>query len=159
VTPTRVRALVGLFVVASVISWAVLHLMESRGSILTPLPWKAPVLIAAVAAVVLAAALSLRSRLRGSPGTRPPHPIGVARMAVLGKASAHAGPVLAGLYGGYALVLLPDFDIAGRRDRALVAVMAVVASLLLTGAGLLLERVCRVRPPQDDVPADSEPVP
>jgi hypothetical protein len=37
--------------------------------------------------------------------------------------------------------------------------MAVVASLLLTGAGLLLERVCRVPPPRDEVPADSEPAP
>jgi hypothetical protein len=69
----------------------------------------------------------------------------MARMAVLGKASAHVGPIVGGLYGGYALVLLPTLDIGDRRDRALLAGGAVVASLLLTAAGLLLERTCRVR--------------
>jgi hypothetical protein len=46
--------------------------------------------------------------------------------------------------------LLPSLDIGDRRDRALLAGGAVLASLLLTAAGLLLERTCRVRGNNDE---------
>ena len=148
--PTRVGTLVALLVGAAAASWGVLRIAESRGAILPRLPWTAPFGIALIGVVVLVSAIALRSRLRGSPGTTPPQPIGVARMAVLGKASSHVGPLLGGMYGGYALILLPDLDIEGRRERALVAVVAVFAALFLTAAGLVMERICRVRPPGDD---------
>ncbi|MGZ4616583.1 MAG: DUF3180 domain-containing protein, partial [Actinomycetes bacterium] len=119
-------------------------------AVLPPLPWAAPLGIAALGLIVAVSALALRRRLRGSPGTKPPHPLGVARMAVLGKAASHVGPILAGIYAGYALLLLPDMDISGRRDRAIIAGAAALAGMLLTGAGLLLERTCRVGPSRDD---------
>ena len=86
--------------------------------------------------------VALRSRLRGD---RLPDPLGVARMAVLGKASAHVGPIVGGFYLGYLLVLLPGVEIASRRERAVIAVVALAAAGLLTVAGLLLERACRIR--------------
>ena len=88
------------------------------------------------------AAVALRSRLRGD---RPPNPLGVARMAVLGKASAHVGPIVGGCYLGYLLVLLPGLEITSRQERAVISGVALVAAILLTGAGLWLERTCRVR--------------
>ena len=97
-----------------------------------------------LAFVVAASAVALRRRLRGGPERKPVQPLGAARMAVLGKASAHVGPLLGGCYAGYALLLLPALDVEVRRDRATVAVVAFVASLLLTAAGLWLERICRV---------------
>jgi hypothetical protein len=144
--PTRPSILVALLIGAAAVSWGVLDIAERRGAVLPPPPWTAPLGIAFIAAAVLLSALALRRRMSGLPGTKPPHPLGVARMAVLGKACSHVGSLVGGVYGGYLLLLLPGLDIGGRRDRALVAGAALVAAVLLTVAGLLLERTCRVRP-------------
>jgi hypothetical protein len=143
VKPTRITSLVALFVAVAAVTWGALRLVEDRGGVLPPLSWSAPAGMLALAAVVLATALGLRNRL--SRNDKRPHPLSMARMAVLGKASAHVGPIVGGLYAGYALVLLPTLDIGDRRDRALLAGGAVLASLVLTVAGLFLERICRVR--------------
>ena len=103
--------------------------------------------------VVLLTALALRSRL-ARPEKRP-HPLAMARLAVLGKASAHVGPLVGGLYAGYLVVLLPGLDIEPRRDRAVICLVALLAAVALSAAGLWLERLCRV-PPSDvdpDLPA------
>lgn len=141
--PTRVATLVALLVAMTTASWGALDIVENRGGVLPPLSRSAPAGVLALGVVVLVTALALRSRL--SAGQRRPHPLSMARMAVLGKASAHVGPIVGGIYAGYALILLPTLDIADRRERAVLASIAVVAALLLTGAGLLLERTCRVR--------------
>ena len=60
---------------------------------------------------MLVTALGLRARLR-RPGRSGRTRLSMARMAVLGKASAHVGPLVGGLYGGYLLVLLPGLEIA-----------------------------------------------
>ena len=155
-TPTRHSVLVALLLGAAALTWGALRVAENRGAVLPPLPWAAPLGIAFLGAAVLLSALALRRRLRGVPGTKPPQPIGVARMAVLGKAASHVGSVVGGAYGGYLVLLLPGLDIGGRRDRALVAGAALLAAVLLTVAGLLLERTCRVRPRGgDDVDSPS----
>ena len=146
--PTRIISLLSLFVAVAAVIWGVLTLVEDRGGVLPPLAWSAPAGLFALGVVVLATALGLRSRLQR--GEKRPHPLSMARMAVLGKASAHVGPIVGGLYGGYALVLLPTLDIGDRRDRAVLAGVAVLAALLLTAAGLFLERICRVRGSRDD---------
>jgi hypothetical protein len=148
VKPTRIASLVAIFIAVGAVAWGALRLVEDRGGLLPPLSWSAPAGLVALAVVVLATALGLRSRLRRD--EKRPHPLSMARMAVLGKASSHVGPIVGGLYGGYALVLLPTLDIGDRRDRAVLAGAAVLASLLLTAAGLLLERTCRVRGNRDD---------
>lgn len=140
--PTRVGTLVALLLGVAAVSWGVLRIAENRGASLPSLAWTAPAFIALLAVVVLLTALALRSRLRGD---RPPNPLGTARMAVLGKASAHVGPIVGGLYGGYLVVLLPGLDIVNRRERALLCGAAVLAAVFLSAAGLLLERTCRIR--------------
>jgi hypothetical protein len=152
VRPTRIATLLALFAAVAAVAWGVLTLIEDRGGVLPPLSWSAPAGLLAIGGVVLVTALALRSRLRR--GDKRPHPLSMAQMAVLGKASAHVGPIVGGLYGGYALILLPTLDIGDRRDRALLAGAAVLASLVLTAAGLFLERTCRVRGGRDD---DDEP--
>ena len=114
--PTRVRVAGRPAASASAaVTWGVLQIMLDRGEVLPPLTWTAPSFIALLAIVVLATALGLRARL-DDPEKRP-HPLSMARMAVLGKASAHVGPIVGGLYAGYLLVLLPGLEIASRRDR------------------------------------------
>lgn len=154
--PTKVATLVALLVGVAAVAWGVLRVAEGQGVALPALAWTAPAGIGLLAVAVLVTALALRSRLRGG---RPPNPLGVARMAVLGKASAHVGPVVGGIYLGYLVVLLPGLDVVDRRNRALLCAGALLASLLLSAAGLLLERMCRVRGPDagtdTDVPAAS----
>lgn len=156
--PTRLSILAALLVGAAALSWGALRVAESRGALLPPLPWAAPLSIVFLAAAVLVSAVALRRRLGGRPGTKPPQPLGVARMAVLGKAGSHVGSLVGGAYGGYLVLLLPSLDIGARRDRAVVAGVALLAALLLTAAGLLLERTCRVRPSGgDDTDSPSAP--
>jgi hypothetical protein len=148
--PTRLSTLIALFLGAAAVSWGALRVAESRGAVLPPLPWAAPFAIAVVGAAVVVSAVSLRRRLRGAPGTRPPNALGVARLAALGKAGSHAGAVVAGGYAGYAVLLVPTLDVVARRERAVVAVGAVLAAALLVVAGVALERACRLRPPSDE---------
>jgi hypothetical protein len=151
--PTRVRVLVALLLGVAAVTWGVLQIMLDRGEVLPPLTWSAPGFIALLAIVVLATALGLRARLN-DPAKRP-HPLSMARMAVLGKASAHVGPIVGGLYAGYLLVLLPGLEIASRRDRSVLCLVALLASVGLSVAGLLLERACRVPPSgtDEEIPA------
>jgi len=152
VRPTRVSTLVALLLVVAAVVWGALRIAESRGSALPDLTWTAPTGVAILAVVVLAATVALRSRLRGD---RRPDPLGVARMAVLGKASAHVGPIVGGCYLGYLLVLLPGLEIPSRQDRAVISAVALAAAIVLTVAGLWLERTCRVR--RDDPDLLDEP--
>jgi hypothetical protein len=142
VRPTRVSTLVALLLGVGALAWGGLRIAEQRGSSLPELTWTAPTGIAILALVVVVTTVALRSRLRGD---RRPDPLGVARMAVLGKASAHVGPIVGGCYLGYLVVLLPGLEIASRQDRAVISAVALVASVVLAAAGLWLERTCRVR--------------
>lgn len=147
--PTRISTLAALLIALGAVSWGVLRVVEIRGGTTPNLTWTAPTGIAVTALVVLVATVALRRRLRGD---RPPHPLGTARMAVLGKASAHVGPIVGGLYLGYLVLLLPDLDVTGRRDRALVSAVALLAAGLLSAAGLFLERTCRIRGGDEEPP-------
>lgn len=145
--PTRIGTLVALMIGVGAVSWGVLSIMQRQGASLPTPAWTAPAAIVLLAVVVFVTALALRSRMRGR---RPPNPLGTARMAVLGKASAHVGPIVGGLYAGYLVVLLPGLEIEARRDRAVLCAAAVVASALLSAAGLLLERTCRIKGGEDE---------
>jgi len=145
--PTRLSTLAALLAVVTAVVWGSLRIADRYGTPLPDLDWLAPVGIAVLAVAVLVSWVALRSRLRSD---RLPDPLGVARMAVLGKASAHVGPIVGGFYLGYLLVLLPGVDVVSRRDRAVIAVVALAAAALLTVAGLLLERACRIRGGDED---------
>jgi hypothetical protein len=152
VTPTRVGTLVALLLGTAALCWGALQISTNRGGMLPALTWTAPFLVGVLAVAVLLTALGLRSRL-ARPAKRPPA-LAMARLAVLGKASAHVGPLVGGLYAGYLVVLLPGLDIETRRDRAVICLVALLAAVLLSGAGLMLERLCRIPTSDDpDLPA------
>jgi len=142
VRSTRITTLLALLVGVAAVSWGALRIAETRAVSLPALTWTAPAGVALLAVVVTVSAVALRRRLRGD---RPPNPLGTARMAVLGKASAHVGPIVGGLYAGYLVLLLPALEVESRRDRAVLCAVALLAAVLLTAAGLFLERTCRVR--------------
>ncbi|WP_073947010.1 DUF3180 domain-containing protein [Streptomyces kebangsaanensis] len=147
----RIRVLAGVFVVAGVLSWAAARLWNAVGT-LPSVPLAAPVVLALIAAVLLATALSLRARLKAQrerrPGAKGVDLLMAARAVVFGQASALVAALVAGVYGGTGIVLLTLLDIPARRDQAVYAGFSVVAGIAVIAAALFLERVCRL--PEDD---------
>ena len=77
---------------------------------------------------------------------------------VLGKASALAGALVAGVYFGFALRYLTRLDAPGPRERVIASAVCVVAGLALCAVGMLLERACKVPKDTDaDDPGSDTP--
>lgn len=148
--PTRPGVLVTLGVLGAVLVWGLLRVVDARAPLTPPMPWTVPAALAILALGIGVSAVGLRRRLRGSPGARPVDPLAAARMAALAMAASHAGAALAGAYTGVLVFLLPDPEGDVRRERILLALLAVLAAAAVVGAGVFLERVCRVPPPSDD---------
>ncbi|MFF4248250.1 DUF3180 domain-containing protein [Streptomyces sp. NPDC001822] len=149
----RLRLLAGLFVGAGVLSWGAARLWDSLGT-LPSVPLAAPIVLAAIAAVLLAAALSIRARLRAQrerrPGAKGVEPLMAARALVFGQASALVAALVAGLYGGTGVFLLGSLDVPPRRDQAIYAGFAVLAGAAVVAAAVFLERVCKLPDDKDD---------
>jgi len=148
----RIRVLAGVFAVAAILSWASARLWNSLGT-LPSVPLAAPIVLALIAAVLLATALSLRARLKAQrerrPGAKGVDPMMAARSVVFGQASALVAALVSGMYGGVGVFLLELLDIPARRDQAIYAGFSVVAGIAVIAAALFLERVCRL-PENDD---------
>jgi hypothetical protein len=143
--------LAGVFVIAGVLSWAGARLWNSVGT-LPSVPLAAPVVLALIAAVLLATALSLRARLKAQrdrrPGAKGVDPLMAARAVVFGQASALVAALVAGMYGGTGAFLLESLDIPARRDQAVYAGFSVLAGIAVIAAAFFLERVCKL--PEDE---------
>lgn len=105
--------------------------------------------IAFLALVELYVAVVTRARLQRRTGTKPIHPLTVARLAALSKASSVAGAIIAGAYAGFLAWVVQRTSTAADRDTRTAAV-GVGFSLLLVLAALVLEHVCRVKGDDDD---------
>jgi Protein of unknown function (DUF3180) len=110
--------------------------------------------VLAIAELYLAAVT--RARLAGRPGTRPVNPLVVARFVALAKASSIVGAIAAGGYAGYLLWVFRLSSPTASHDVR-TASLGIALSVILVGAALLLERVCRV--PKRDDDDDEPPVP
>nr|WP_282548858.1 DUF3180 domain-containing protein [Streptomyces rochei] len=151
----RIRVLAGVFFVAGILSWAGARLWNSVGS-LPSVPLAAPVVLALIAVILLATALSLRARLKAQrervPGAKGVDPMMAARAVVFGQASALVTALVAGMYGGTGVFLLEYLDVPARRDQAVYAGFSVVAGIGVIAAALFLVRVCRLPEDEDDDP-------
>ncbi|CAL9489979.1 DUF3180 domain-containing protein [Streptomyces sp. enrichment culture] len=154
----RIKVLAGIFVVAGVLSWGGAQLWNAIGT-LPSVPLAAPIVLGAIAAVLAATALSLRSRLKAQrerrPGAKGVEPLMAARAVVFGQASALVTAAVSGMYGGTGVFLLGSLDVPARRDQAIYAGFAVLAGIAVIAAALYLERVCRL--PEDDDPSGATP--
>jgi hypothetical protein len=146
-TPARPVAVILLGLAATAVTWLGLDVWGGLGRREPPLPWTTAVFIAALAGGVIAAGLPVRRWVSGR-RTRPLNPLVATRTVVLAKAAAYGGALLAGWYGGQGLVLLPGL-VEIRRTRLVIAVVCAVTAILLAGCGLLVQRWCRVPPPDD----------
>lgn len=147
----RIRTLAGLFLGAGVLSWAGARLWDSIGTLPRVL-LAAPIVLAVIAVILLATALSIRSRLRAQrerrPGAKGVDPLMAARALVFGQASALVAALVAGMYGGTGAFLLEHLDVPARRDQAIYAGFSVLTGIAVIAAALFLERVCKL--PEDD---------
>ncbi|MFE0176120.1 DUF3180 domain-containing protein [Streptomyces sp. NPDC059002] len=147
----RIRTLAGLFVMAGVLSWSGARLWDSVGT-LPRVPLAAPIVLAVIAVVLLATALSLRSRLRAQrerrPGAKGVDPMMAARAVVFGQASALVAALVSGMYGGVGAFMLEFLDIPARRDQAVYAGLSVLMGIAVIAAAFFMERVCKL--PEDD---------
>ena len=150
-TGSRPRVLALLALVTTLLGFVAVRLWERSGGGPLPLPWTAVVAMAAIAVSVLALAWPVR-RWNAGRRDRPLDPLRAARAAVLAKAASHCGALVSGWYLGQALVLVSDLAIEPRRDRFVLAVVAVLAALVVVAAGLVAEHWCRLpdEPPDED---------
>lgn len=108
-----------------------------------------PVTLLLVAIGELYTAYTTAARLAGR--ARPIHPIAVARIAALAKASSPVGAVMAGGYAGF-LVHVSRLDGAQPATDTVTAALGTGFGLALAVCALVLERVCRVKTPPEPGP-------
>jgi hypothetical protein len=116
---------------------------------LPSLPLYGPVFLVVLAAAEAYTASTTAARLAGRPGTKPIHPITVARIAALAKATSPIGALAAGAYAGF-LGHVAGIDSPQATRDVRTAAVGVAAGLLLVVAALFMERVCRVKERKDD---------
>jgi Protein of unknown function (DUF3180) len=151
--PTKVRTLALTALVSAVVVWLLLHLAYAS---LPPLPWTAVPALLLLALAEVVSGRNVRSRLRGSGGTRIP-PIAVARMAALAKASSLAGALIGGLAAGFLIYVLASLDKQAYRSDAVVSGVTLVSAMALVLAALYLEQGCRVPTRRDDDDETGQP--
>jgi protein-S-isoprenylcysteine O-methyltransferase Ste14 len=161
--PSRPLFLVALVVVVAVISWAVLR---STYLSLPPLPWTAVPTLLLLALAEGFTGLNVLRRIRRKPGKarmpesgrrpapKPLDPMAVARLAALGKASAHAAAVIAGVFGGFAGSLASSLDKQTPRHDFFVSGGTFLAAVVLVAAAFFLEYACRVPKDPDEEDRD-----
>jgi Protein of unknown function (DUF3180) len=152
--PTRVRDLVGLFVIAALASWILVRVFYGD---LPPIPVYAGASLYPVAVVEVVAAFLIRARIsdhRIGDGPQQLHPIAAARAVALAKASALLGAAAAGIWLGFLLYVFPQRTVlsAAVQDSP-GAIVGMIGGIALAAAALWLEHCCRA--PED--PTDEAP--
>jgi hypothetical protein len=153
IRPTRIIVLLFLFALATLGSWFAVGLMEGYGTALPGIPWSTALVLGFFALALLLVTQDMKKRIEQPDQKRSKelpekpktvNPLHAARMVILAKASSHGGALIAGLYLGFALYLLPDFDSNQRRARMVVAAATALMGLVVALVGLLLERMLRL---------------
>ncbi len=144
-TATRWQTLLLVALGAAAATWALMRVLVERGGTAPEVPWLVVGVEVLIAAVVLVMGWTVRQYQQGR---RPSlDPLRAARTAVLAKASCYTGALLLGWYGGQGLSLLTDADVPGNGERAAAAGVAALGALVMVVVGLVVERMCRIPPP------------
>jgi hypothetical protein len=145
--PTSIWVLVALAFVAGGVAYVLtLHFYSDVPSPST----LAPLSLLLVALAEAYVASTTRARMTGRPGTRPIDPIFVAKLAALAKASSPGGALALGAYAGFLIDVTQRSGSAAASNDTRTAALGMGCSLGLIIGALLLERVCRAKPPDDE---------
>ncbi|WP_329087556.1 MULTISPECIES: DUF3180 domain-containing protein [unclassified Streptosporangium] len=147
--PTRPGVLIGLLVVAGILTWAMLKPLYSS---LPTVPWTAIPTVLLLAIGEFYSGWMTKARIERRPDTKPVEPLAVARLAALAKASAYGGAVFGGIFAGFTLYTaeLLEQEVP-RRDFFITGGSLMVCVLLICSA-LYLEHCCKV--PKDSADDD-----
>ncbi|NYI40471.1 DUF3180 family protein [Demequina lutea] len=146
--PLKWRVLAWALVAAGAVGAGGSFLALRGGAAPVKLPWSTLVIGIALGAVALFMAWPIRQLKRGK--RRRIDSTRAVRTAMLAQASAYAGALLGGLYGGFGLVLLRDWSHEPRREAAIAAGVAALGGLIMLAAGVIAEWWCRITDPGDD---------
>lgn len=148
VGPTKIRALLALFLVGGVLGYAFARLSIVVNGMAPEIQWTSVVVLLAAAAIVLVLANSTYRTLHRDRRLMDVHR--AVRFLLLAKASALVGSIVAGGYLGFALEFVDQLDVPLPQERVIRSVSAAIAAILLVVGGLLLERACRVPREKDE---------
>jgi hypothetical protein len=152
---TRGTTLVVVAVLVAAFTWAGAWVAVRCGGTAPEVSWLAAGVEALIAGVVFALGWSVRQYQQGA---RPNlDPMRAARAAMLAKAACYTGALLFGWYCGLAGYHLCDTVVPGHAARALTAAVAALGAVALAVTGLIVERFCRLPPPDD--PSFETPLP
>ncbi|MEO5875374.1 MAG: DUF3180 domain-containing protein [Streptosporangiaceae bacterium] len=147
---SRPAHLLAFVLVPAILVWVLLRVTYAS---LPPLPWTAVPTLLLVGLAEMVTGLNTRARIHhreSAEKSKPIDPLAVARLAALGKASAHAAAVLAGTFLGFVAYLGGELDKSTPRSDFIVSAGTFLAALALVGAALFLEYCCRVpKDPED----------
>lgn len=147
-TGIRVATLVLAGLLTTALAWVGLRLLGSVGNVADP-PWIGVAVMVFLGGGLLVAGWQVR-QYRDGKATQRLSPLRAARTLVLGQAGALTGAVLAGWYVANVLMLLPDSDIDSQRDRIWSLAVHVLVAVVLSTAGMVVQRWCRLPPRGDD---------
>ncbi|WP_219471345.1 DUF3180 domain-containing protein [Nonomuraea rhizosphaerae] len=148
--PTRPGPLVGIVVVVALISWIIVRLLYTD---LPIVPWTAIPTVLLLAIGEAYSAWATKARIDRKPDTKPVEPLAVARLAALAKASAYAGALFAGVFGGFALHTVQLLTKETPRLEFFISAGSSLAFVVLICAALYLEHACRIpKDPEDQRP-------
>lgn len=146
--PTRVRDLLGVGVVAALLGNLVIGFGYGA---LPGLPMLAGVTLGVLGVAEALFGNVLQARIRRRRGARPIQPLVAARAVLLAKASAVAGSIMAGVWVGLLVYVLPrSAEVTAAAADAVTGAIGLVCALALVGGALWLERCCRT--PDDAAP-------
>jgi Protein of unknown function (DUF3180) len=151
----RWSQLVAVTLVVGFVSWLGWRLYLNAGNLLGPASWVSSVLIVLMAVLVVSAGLPVRRFLRGE-ARKPLSPIRATRTLVLAQAAALTGAAVLGWYAAQAAHALADLDLGGYRGLFWRLLALCAAAVLLTAAGMVTQRMCRVDPPERDDDRDDD---
>ena len=131
--------------IGALLGWTI-GALTGKDGVAAGVAWSGPITLLAAGAILSGLAFSLHQRLQVE-RSRIDDRQAVAWLA-LGKAAAVVGAVMGGGYVGFAIRFLPDLQIEGPRERVIKSAVAVVGAIVVTIAGLRIERACEV--PESD---------
>jgi Protein of unknown function (DUF3180) len=164
---TRWVPLVAITAIALAVGWVLVDVVERVSGRILGVPWLAAVALWVLALGVLGWTVLSRGRLgekpkagpapvmgapeaarRAGPDKRMP-PLVAARTAALALAASRTGALIGGFYLGIALGLIGVRDTPTGSASFAAAMASVIACVVLVGAALWLESLCRLRDGDD----------
>lgn len=125
------------------LSWLALRWFTSSGRGLPNPGWVALVVMVFLGGGLVVAGWQVK-KVRDGTDEAAVSPLRAARTLVLGQAAALTGAVLVGWYVASILTLAPNADVESQRNRLLLFIAHAVVAALLSVAGMLVQRFCRL---------------